>query len=156
MGQGGWGLCLPAVYLSDTQQSLQPAQNIFGLAKAMMRDAWDKRFAVAHGEKLALKNQPDDLNRQIESLLDRIVETSNSSVVGAYEYRIYKLERDKIVLREKLDSAVPEMGRFEECMELALRFLTSLWKIYKMVKFLSAKPSFGWRLLSQLDILKMV
>ncbi|MFK7754018.1 MAG: resolvase, partial [Sedimentitalea sp.] len=112
-------------------KSLQPAESFFELAKAMMRDAWDKRFVIAQGEKTALKNQLDDLNRQIESLLDRIVETSNSSVVSAYEDKIDKLERDKIVLREKLDSAVPEKGRFEDCMELALRFLSSPWKIYK-------------------------
>ena len=36
-----------------------------------------------------------------------------------------------MVLREKIDNAVPEKGRFEDCMELALRFLSSPWKIYK-------------------------
>lgn len=96
-----------------------------------MRDAWDKRFAIGQSEKTALKNQLDGLNGQIESLLDRIVETTNASVVSAYADKIDKLERDKILLRAKLDAVAPAKGRLEECIELSLRFLSSPWKIYK-------------------------
>lgn len=116
---------------AEIMKALAPAEGFFELAKAMMRDAWDKRFAIVQGEKTALKNQLDDLNRQIESLLDRIIDANNASVVNAYEYKIEKLERDKILLKEKIDNAVPEKGRFEDCMELALQFLSSPWKIYK-------------------------
>ena len=116
---------------AEIMKALTPAESFFELAKDMMCDAWDNRFALAQGEKAALKDQLDDLDRQIESLLDRIVEASNASVVSAYENKIEKLERDKIVLKERLGNSVPEKGRFEDCMELALRFLSSPWKIYK-------------------------
>ncbi len=112
-------------------KALAPAEGFFELAKAMMRDAWDKRFAIVQGEKTALRNQLDDLNRQIESLLDRIVEANNASIVSAYEDKIEKLERDKILLKEKIGNSIPEKGRFEDCMELVLRLLSSHWKIYK-------------------------
>lgn len=116
---------------AEILKALTPAESFFELAKAMMCDAWDRRFAVAHGEKTALKDQLDDLNRQIESLLDRIVDASNASVVSAYEGKIEKLERDKIVLKEQIEKTLPEKGRLEECIELSLRFLSSPWKIYK-------------------------
>ena len=58
-------------------------------------------------------------------------EATNASVVSAYETRIDKLERDRIVLQEKIENAVPEKGRLENCMELAMRFLSSSWNIYK-------------------------
>jgi site-specific DNA recombinase len=64
-------------------------------------------------------------------LLDRIVEASNASVVNAYETRIDKLERQKIVLQERLDKSIPPKGRLEDCIELALGFLSSPWNIYK-------------------------
>lgn len=89
------------------------------------------RFSVALGEKAAMQKKLDNTNHKIEGLLDRIVEANNASVVSAYEARISKLERDKITLQEKIDSTVPDKGRLEDCMELALRFLSSPWDIYK-------------------------
>ncbi len=116
---------------AEILKALEPAESFFELAKAMLRDAWDRRFSIAQSEKTALKNQLDDLNQKIESLLDRIVDANNASVVNAYEGKIDKLERDKIVLQEKIGKAVPEKGRLEDCMELALSFLSSPWNIYK-------------------------
>jgi site-specific DNA recombinase len=43
--------------------------------------------------KEAVIKQMRETDRQIESLLDRIVEASTPSVVNAYEARIEKLER---------------------------------------------------------------
>ena len=81
--------------------------------------------------KEALRQQQSDVDRQIEGLLDRIVEAKNASVVTAYEARIEKLERDKIVLAEKIEKVVPPKGQLEDCIELTLRFLSSPWNLYK-------------------------
>ena len=133
---------------AEIMKALEPAEGFFELAKAMMRDAWDKRFVIANGEKTALKKQIDDLNGQIESLLDRIVEANNSAVISAYEDKIDKLERSKMLIQEKIEDAVPEKGCLEDCMELAMRFLSSPWNIYKKVTTRCVKPCFGWPLLS--------
>lgn len=115
---------------AEILKGLQPAKGFFDLAKAMLRDAWDLRFSLAQGEKEELQKQLDDTNRLIENLLDRVVEANNTKVISAYEARIEKLERDKFVLHEKIDNAIPTKGRLEECMELALKFLSSPWNIY--------------------------
>jgi site-specific DNA recombinase len=89
------------------------------------------RLSFAHQEKEAFQKQLHDVGGQIDSLLDRIVEASNASVVNAYETRIDKLERQKIVLQERLDKSIPPKGRLEDCIELALGFLSNPWNIYK-------------------------
>jgi hypothetical protein len=59
-------------------------------ACAGQRDSEDLKASVAQIEK------------QIEALLDRIVDSGNATVIAAYEKRITKLEREKVRAREKL------------------------------------------------------
>lgn len=115
----------------EIMEGLQPARGLFDLAKAMLRDAWDMRLAISHGERDELQKQLKEVDRQIGSLLDRIVDATSASVVSAYEARIDKLERQKIVLAERVETTVPPKGRLEDCIELALSFLSSPWNIYK-------------------------
>ena len=116
---------------AEILRGMQPAKGLFELAKAMIQDAWNMRLSVAQSEKEALKKELKENTQQIESLLDRIVEATSASVVSAYEARIEKLERNRLVLQERLDRSVPPKGRLEDCIELALRFLSSPWNIYK-------------------------
>ena len=64
-------------------------------------------------------------------MLDRIVEANSASVVSAYETRIEKLERDKIVLQERIAKSIPPKGRLEDRIELSLKFLSSPCNIWK-------------------------
>jgi hypothetical protein len=89
------------------------------------------RLAISHGERDELQKQLKQVDRQIGSLLDRIVDATSASVVSAYEARIDKLERQKIVLAERVETTVPPKGRLEDCIELALNFLSSPLNIYK-------------------------
>ena len=58
--------------------------------------------------------------------IDRIVDASSPSVVAAYEKRIEKLEREKLLLAEKASQCVPPPGRLEEVIEPALAFSQTL------------------------------
>ncbi len=116
---------------AEIMEGLQPARGLFDLAKAMLRDAWDMRLAIAHNEKDELQKQLKAAEQQIENLLDRVVDATSASVVSAYEARIEKLERQKIVLIERVEKTVPPKGRLEDCIELALKFLSSPWNLYK-------------------------
>ena len=77
------------------------------ITKAVLHDSWNMRLVIAQNEKEALKKQRKDINRQLENMLDRIVEANSASVVSAYETRIEKLERDKIVLQERIAKSIP-------------------------------------------------
>lgn len=78
----------------------------------------------------SLKESVRSLEKQIEQLLDRIVEASNDSVVAAYEKRIAKLEREKVLAQEKLSQAGKPKHTFEESFEHAMRFLASPWQVW--------------------------
>lgn len=111
-------------------QSLQPTKQLFALAKVMLQDAWEARLESMGAAQVELKRQLKAAEKQIESLLDRIVEATSPSVISAYETRLSKLEREKLVLSEKVASVLPPKGRLEECIELSLKFLSSPWNIY--------------------------
>ncbi len=95
----------------------------------MFGDVWNMRLSTARDAKATLSAQIADTEGQIESLLDRIVNAANPSVIAAYEARIEKLERQKIILAEQADKAIPPPGRMEEFIEHALAFLASPWDI---------------------------
>ncbi len=89
------------------------------------------RLAEAHNAKDTNARQLADLEEQIESLLDRIIDASSPSVITAYEGRIGKLERERLLLRERAAKTLPPKGRFEEFIELSLDFLAKPWNIYE-------------------------
>ncbi len=93
------------------------------------------RRADALGARKALEAQVIDTSKQIDNLLDRIMNSSSPSVIGAYEKRIEELEREKIRLAERAESAVPSEARLSEFIEPAMAFLASPWNIYKNGNF---------------------
>lgn len=121
---------------AEILQSLQPTKGLFDLAKAMLRDAWDMRLQAAQAAKQEWERQLAEAEKQINGLLDRIVDATNPAVIGAYEQRIAKLERERLVLAERASQTVPAKGRLEDCIELALKFLSSPWKIYEKGSFI--------------------
>lgn len=114
-------------------KSLQPTKQLFALVRAMLQDAWEARMESASDAQLELKRQFKEIDNTIESLLDRIVDATTPSVVSAYETRLAKLEREKIVLNEKVSGALPPKGRLEECIELSLKFMSRHCKIYENI-----------------------
>lgn len=116
-------------------RGLQPATQLFKLAKAIFTDIWEMRRSEAASARATLETQLHETGKQIENLLDRIMNASSPSVIGAYEKRIVELERQKIRLTERAESAVPEAGRLTEFIEPALTFLANPWNIYKNGSF---------------------
>jgi len=116
---------------ADILQSMRPTRNLMDVEEYMFRSAWSARLEGAIEATAAIKRQLQDANKKIDGLLDRIVDTSAPSLITAYEKRLEVLEREKIVLSERLDQTVPPQGRLEECIELSLQFLANPWKIYE-------------------------
>ena len=115
----------------DLLRDMQPSENLYKLAKAMFKSAWDQRVAQAQAACLTFKRDVAKLEKQIDGLLDRIVEASTPSVVSAYEKRLAKLEREKLVMQEKLAQGPKPKASFDELFELACTFLANPWKIWE-------------------------
>ena len=114
---------------------LQPTDKLIKVARLMFEELWKARIAKASERKRSMHNEIRKIESQVDQLLDRIVQADTPSVVAAYEKRISKLERDKLLLED----SVATMGRPKhtpaELFELAIQFLSSPWKIWEKGKF---------------------
>ncbi len=106
------------------------------------------RLAEAHRDKNEIAKQLRDSEKQIETLLERIVEADNAGVIRAYEGKIAKLEREKLLLTEKAARIVPPKGRLEEFIEPALEFFETIGISMKMTDWPSKEQCSDWLLQS--------
>lgn len=125
---------IPRVDIEDGARAilriLQPASQLFEVARVMFRDLWNARLEEARNSRRTLADQLKALEKQIDGLLDRIVDTDSATVAAAYKKRIEKLEREKRILADRVENAVPPPGRLNDFIEPALLFLSSPWKLY--------------------------
>ncbi len=87
-------------------------------------------MADAETQANALRTQLQKIERQIGQLLERILDASVPSVIGAYEGRIQKLEEDKLVLQEKIVDTGRPANSFDASARTALAFLSNPWNLW--------------------------
>ena len=112
-------------------QSLQPEQGLFACAKVMFKHAWSQRLAQSQLITHALKRDITKIEKQMETIIDRLVDATTPSAVIAYEARLEKLEHQKLVLTEKTQKKPTKHGTFDDLFELAINFLANpciLWQ----------------------------
>lgn len=115
----------------DLLHQLEPNQTLFDVAKAMFRDAWTIRSAQAKQDAAASTKQISEIEKQIDTLLGRIVETESTTVIKAYESKIEMMERQKMILQEKQREKPALRHSFDDMLELSLQFLAKPWKLWE-------------------------
>lgn len=111
-------------------QSTTPVPEIFTLAKEMLSDRWEYLKAQAGENKRILKQQQRDIEKKIASLIERVVDTSNQSLISAYEQKIEALEMDKRVVQEKLLQPNEPKDTFEDTFRTAIEFWQNPYKLW--------------------------
>ena len=130
--------------------SLRPAQETFSAARAMFKDLWESRAKLAQELAHEAGKEIPVIERKINQMLERIVETDNRSVIAAYETHLQKLQDRKILLSEKAATGCTPSKPFEETFRTAFAFIENprnLWdsgKIEHRRKLL--RLAFGGRL----------
>ncbi|MBQ0716088.1 MAG: recombinase family protein [Sulfitobacter litoralis] len=119
----------------EVVKTLEPSPKLFALTKAMFRQAWDARLEQAKDAKRSAQRQILDVEKQIETLLGRIMNATNDAVISAYENKLNQLEKEKARIRENVSKSEPKAGRLEEMIELSLKFLSSPWKLWESGDF---------------------
>ena len=112
---------------------------MLNVATSMLKDASDQRADQATQAKTALKRQIKELDKQQDSLLERLVETSNPKVITAFETKIAKLEGDKHLLNDKLAQDTQSALPLGKIIELLRDFLSNPWNIYEKRSLLVRK-----------------
>ncbi len=116
-------------------EELQPSPSLVDMTLLMFKSAWDYRLSSGKSLVKAFKRDLVKIETQIEQLLDRIVDASSPSVIDAYEGRIMRLEKERLILEEKQLTIGKPRGTFEEVFEQALCFLSNPCKIWKNGEF---------------------
>ena len=112
-------------------ESMQPAKKLTNVINIMFKQAWDQRLSQMKEATSSLTKEIDNIEKAIAQLVNRIVETENLSVVGAYENKITNLEKEKLVMQEKLAEKGEPMRSFEESFELAMQFLSNPLRLWR-------------------------
>ena len=110
--------------------SMQPSVPILDMASAMFQDAWEQQKVMAEASARAFKADVGKVEKKIDELLERIIETTASRVVRAYEDKIETLEREKLVLLEKAEKPASSKYTYGELFELSLKFLSNPYKMW--------------------------
>jgi site-specific DNA recombinase len=116
--------------VGDIIKTLQPQQEMMSLAAAMFKAVWSIRHNQAQEIKATAKRELVKIDKEILKLVDLIMTVSHPTVIRTYEDRINRLERDKLILAEKMANQVEPSGSFEGKLEPALTFLASPWKLW--------------------------
>ena len=111
-------------------KELQPTTCLFKTVSAMFKDVWNFQLNSTVVMKHSVKKELNKIERQTEQLLDRIVESASPTVISAYEQRIMKLEKEKLVYQEKLRNFSKPHHTFEEMFEHSMTFLANPYKIW--------------------------
>ncbi|MEM6891759.1 MAG: recombinase family protein [Pseudomonadota bacterium] len=112
-------------------KELQPTQSLFAVARAMFRDLWNARAEQMKEIRKVTKTQLRTLERQRDSIVTRLLETSDSAVISAYEEKLSGLASEQPRLRDQIANQSISKDSFEEKLEPALKFLASPWKIWE-------------------------
>jgi hypothetical protein len=115
----------------DMLKTMTPAKTLIDLTKAMFSDAWNAQAHNAKSMAQTITKKIQAIDTQITGLVDRLMQSSQSAVIKAYENKIDGLERDKLVLAEQLTNKSAPRYSFEETFEHTLSFLSSPWKIWQ-------------------------
>ena len=97
---------------------------------AMFKKLWDHKLASSQTRARHVQTELISVEKQIEQFLDRLVDADGDSVIKAYERRIKKLENQKIVLKEKIESSGRPLKTFDDALRTAIEFLANPWKLW--------------------------
>ncbi len=111
--------------------SLKPSHDLFALISTQCRIFWDKRAAGVREAKSAFKLKINAVEKKIDGLLERIVESESATVISAYERKVAELERSKLLLAEKQARCGTVARDYEETFRTAFEFFSNpcyLWE----------------------------
>lgn len=134
-GCDSYGKSIPRDKLEDDVgeiiKSLEPGPNMIDLVTAMFRTAWDAKLTQAKTIITSSKQEVARLEKEIETILDRIMSASNEAIIRRYEDKVDELEKRKALMLENMSKQIEPKGSFDEKLELALGFLANPWKLWE-------------------------
>ena len=98
---------------------------------AHLRAVWNDKHETQRDDRTSAKEAILTLEKKISGLLDRIVEAESPALIGAYERKLDELEREKLVLKEKVARCGTVVRHYDDIFQTAFSFLAnpcSVWE----------------------------
>lgn len=110
--------------------TVRPTQELLFTAHAMLKVLWEQRETSAKEKAAHATRELQGVERKIEQLVARLVETDSRTLIEAYEAQLQKLQDQKNLLAEKASTAGRPRKSFEETFRTSFAFLSNprvLW-----------------------------
>ncbi len=111
-------------------REITPSTEVFEAASKMFKQLWSHKALSVQVRQQALWEELDAIEKDVESILDRIVDATNDKIVKAYEKRLEKLERQKLFLQEKIEQNSKPERSFEQMYRTAMQFLENPYGLW--------------------------
>ncbi len=111
-------------------RELQPSPQLVGMLKAMIENAWSQKQTQAASWAAAMAQEAAAVEKQIDGIMDRLADSTNETVIAAYERRITSLEKKKLELRAKAQNFSKPKTTLANMIELSVRFISSPWILW--------------------------
>ena len=111
-------------------KKLTPSDELFSTATKMFKLWWGHRQDQIEQRGQSMEDEIVKLDKQIDNVMDRLVEAESTSVVKAYEKRIKKLETEKCVLVEKSSQSLRPLRSFDAALRTAFDFISNPHKLW--------------------------
>ncbi|MEO0384573.1 MAG: recombinase family protein [Pseudomonadota bacterium] len=111
--------------------TVKPHEAAFRTARKVFATLWQLRIDQAEKQSRDHRAELTKIDKQVDQLLDRIMDATVPSVIAKYEERIRELENRKLVIGDRIaENTTPKSG-FEASLRTALEFLSNPWILWR-------------------------
>jgi len=115
---------------ADMLHSMKPTKKLLELTLDIFTKLWDHQLAQSKAIQAGWKKDVAFIEKKIDGLMGRIVETESDTLAKAYEAKIKKLEMERLTLKEKSQNSVPSNRPLSELYRTAIEFLSNPCKLW--------------------------
>lgn len=111
-------------------KNLTPSAEFAVMTKALLKAIWDENISKAKDRKDKILKAIEELDKSLSQTIDRLMTTTNKTIINAYEGKVVEIEEKKLVLQEKLAKCSEPPKSFESRYRTSIEFLTKPYKLW--------------------------
>ena len=115
----------------DILRRLVPGPELVAIVSKLFHKRWEESEAKNGERRTAAKQEVAAIEKKVASLLDRIMESENRTVIARYESEVEKLEREKLAMLEKTARCGTAAKSFDETFRTAFDFFSNPWNLWE-------------------------
>ena len=115
-------------------KKIAPSRPVLKITRKIFEKLWARRAMEFEERRKALKSNLSQINRELDALVERVLNASQQTLIDAYERKIADLEQHKCVQQDTLEhynaQNPTKSENFEDAYRTALDFLSNPWILW--------------------------